>query len=305
MSALEQRGVFWWHDEAIQDGLLAADAHAVGLLRVEDNGRAVLELDGYLPNPHGSMAAMIHRPITRCIQGLLKISGERVLLCDLTKNGGQFSSNGISFERFTAAHCLIGRAVFSSGTDALLFNALTIPLSGFEEWLRLGVIKVERTDEAITATYKVPDDIIYPGDGGTLSLILDVQVDAAGMLGTHAYSLKQTAHARLSSNTASTLSDLAVQFTMFEDLLKLLTGSHHYELAWPSLALPDGSLCRWYFQRLKNKEGVELPSHYDTVTIFPELRDAFGAIWTRWRAMREEFGPGVYLYLATRRGMPM
>jgi hypothetical protein len=113
MSVLEQRGVFWWHDEAIAEGLLAPDAHAVGLLRVEDNGRAVLELDGYLSNPHGPMAAMTREPVTRCIQGLLKGGGDRVLLCDLNRNGGQFSTNGISFERFSAAHCLISRSASS------------------------------------------------------------------------------------------------------------------------------------------------------------------------------------------------
>ena len=304
MSVLEQRGVFWWHDEAIADGLLAPDTHVAGLLRVEDNGRAVLELDGYLSNPYGPMAAMTRRPVARCIQGLLKGTGDRVLLCDLVRNGGQFSTNGISFERFSAAHCLIGHTVFESGTDAPLFNTLTIPLSGFEEWLRLGVIKVEETGGAITATYRTPDDIVYPSDHGTLSLILDVEVDAAGILGTHAYSLKQTAYARLSLNTAGTLSHLALQFGMFEDLLKVLTG-FDYELSWPSLTLADGSRCRWYFQQMKNKEAVEAPSHYNTVTIFPELRDTFGAIWSRWKAKREEFGPGFYLYLGTRRGMAM
>src|SRR3979411_2250564 len=28
---------------------------------------------------------------------------------------------------------------------------------------------------------------------------------------------------------------------------------------WPSLDLPDGSRCRWYFQRMRNKEAVEAP----------------------------------------------
>ena len=31
----------------------------------------------------------------------------------------------------------------------------------------------------------------------------------------------------------------------------------------------------------------------------------FGAIWSRWKAMRDEFGPGFYLYLGLRRGMAM
>jgi hypothetical protein len=304
MSVLEQRGVFWWHDEAIPNGLLAPDSYIAGLLRVDESGRPVLELDGYLSNPDGPMAAMNRKPVGRNIQGVLKGTGERVLLCDLIRNGGQFTTNGISFERFNAVHCLICRGDFKSGSDAPLFDTLTIPLSGFEEWLRLGVIKVEETADTIMASYRTPDDIMYPGEGGTLSLVLDVDVDRTGMLATHAYSLKQSAYARLSLNTASTLSDLAVQFRMFEDLLKVLTG-FDYELSWPSLTLPGGSQCRWYFQRMKNAEATEAPSHYNTITNFTELRDAFGTIWARWRAMREEFGPGFYLYLGTRRGMAM
>ncbi len=304
MSVFEERGVFWWHDEAIAEGLLAPDAHVAGLLRIEENGRAVLELDGYLSNPHGPMAAMVREPVTRCIQGLLKGSGERVLLCDLNRNGGRFRTNGISYEKFIAAHCLIGRSTFSTGAEAPLFATLTIPLTGFEDWLRLGVIKVEDAPGALTVSYETRDDISYPDDDGILTLIFDIEVDAAGMLGTHAYSLKQTAYAKLNLNTASTLNDLALQFRMFEDLLKLLTGSD-YELGWPFMDLPDGSRCRWYFLRMKNKEAVEAPSHYNTITVFPELRDRFGAIWSRWKAMRDEFGPGFYLYLGLRRGMAM
>ncbi|UTD29405.1 HEPN domain-containing protein [Bradyrhizobium sp. WD16] len=304
MSVFEERGVFWWHDEAVAEGLLAPDAHVAGLLRVEENGRAVLELDGYLPNPHDPMAPMSREPVTRCIQGLLKGSGERVLLCDLNRNGGRFSTNGISYEKFSAAHCLIGRSVFITGTAAPLFATLTIPLTGFEDWLRLGVIEVEDTPDTITLKYKARDDISYPDGDGTLTLIFDIEVDAAGMLGTHAYSLKQVVYARLNLNTPNTLNDLALQFRMFEDLLKLLTGSD-YELGWPFMDLPDGSRCRWYFQRMKSKEPVEAPSHYNTVTAFPELRNAFGAIWSRWKAMRDEFGPGFYLYLGLRRGMAM
>ncbi|MGM4929648.1 HEPN domain-containing protein [Tardiphaga sp. 619_E2_N8_5] len=304
MSVFEERGVFWWHDEAIAEELLAPDAHVAGLLRVEDNGRAVLELDGYLSNPHGPMAAIAREPVTRCIQGLMKGSGDRVLLCDLIRNGGRFSTDGISYEKFSAAHCLIGRCTFPTGVDAPLFAMLTIPLTGFEDWLRLGVIKVGDAPGAITVSYNTRDDISYPDDDGILTLIFDIEADAAGMLGTHAYSLKQTAYAKLNLNEANTLKDIGLQFQMFEDLLKLLTGSD-YELGWPFMDLPDGSRCRWHFLRMKNKEAIEAPSHYNTITTFPELRDRFGAIWSRWKAMRDEFGPGFYLYLGLRRGMAM
>lgn len=91
---------------------------------------------------------------------------------------------------------------------------LTIPLTGFEDWLRLGVLKVEDAPSTITVSYSARDDIAYPDDDGILTLIFDIEVDAAGMLGTHAYSLKQRAYAKLNLNTEHTLSDLALHFGM-------------------------------------------------------------------------------------------
>ena len=35
------------------------------------------------------------------------------------------------------------------------------------------------------------------------------------------------------------------------------------------------------------------------------MRDAFGDIWSNWKRKREEFGPGFYLYLGTRRGLSL
>src|ERR1700746_508390 len=36
---------------------------------------------------------------------------------------------------------------------------------------------------------------------------------------------------------------------------------------------------------------------------FPQIQQNFGDIYTTWKAKRETFGAGFYLYLATRRGM--
>jgi hypothetical protein len=53
------------------------------------------------------------------------------------------------------------------------------------------------------------------------------------------------------------------------------------------------------FSAHEEQRGGRGPSHYNTITVFPELRDVFGAIWSRWKAMRDEFGPGFYLYLGS------
>jgi hypothetical protein len=187
--------------------------------------------------------------VTKCIQGLLKDSGERVLLSDLVRTGGRFSTNGISFEKFVAMNALVGDATFAHGEQAPRFDTLEIPLSGFEEWLRLGSIKLSRADGNISASYEMPNDLTYACDDGSLVIVFDVDTDRSGMLGTHAFSLKESASLRLHLNRACPLGELQMQYGMFEDLLKLLTGSD-YGLDWPRVSLADGSRYLWYFSKV-------------------------------------------------------
>jgi hypothetical protein len=47
------------------------------------------------------------------------------------------------------------------------------------------------------------------------------------------------------------------------------------------------------------------PRLYACPTNFPELRDNFGTLFETWLAVRDKYGPGVYNYLGTRRGMQL
>lgn len=301
MTILDERGVFWWNEEDAPDELLAPDLHVAGRCKIEDDGRTFLDLDGYLPGRDGAMAAMVGGPVTTCIQGLLKESGDRILLSDLVRTGGRFSTNGISFERYVATNSLVGREPFAFGRPAPDFDKLDIPLRGFEAWMRLGAIKLLREDGNIIARYVPPSDLTYYCDDASLLVIFDATTDSAGVLGTHSFSLKETALLRLNLKDECPLSELRTKYGMFEDLLKLLTGSDH-DLDWPRLSQSGGSTYRWYFPRYINGS-IAPPEYHDTITNFPELRDQFGSIWTRWNAGRDKFGPGFYLYLGTRRGL--
>jgi ApeA N-terminal domain 1 len=84
----------------------------------------------------------------------------------------------------------------------------------------------------------------------------------------------------------------------------LLTGSD-YSLEWPLVCFQNNSKCRWYFRRLRSNEPLKDIDYHNTITNFVELRDQFGSIWSKWVAKRAELCPGIYLYLGTRRGMPL
>ncbi|MEM5295439.1 hypothetical protein VSR82_13955 [Burkholderia sp. JPY481] len=176
---LEERGVFWWHDDPLPANQFAPDSCVVGTLTVEENGAAYLELDGFFETREGgSMADILEQgqqfPLKKGIQGKLKASGRNVLLLGLRRHGGRLSFNGISHEGFAASHCLVTDRSFPPATHALRFSALDVELTGLEEWLRLGNIEVKRTRQRISAKHRVPKADIHELDDGTLTMRYDI-----------------------------------------------------------------------------------------------------------------------------------
>src|SRR5713101_4820016 len=108
------------------------------------------------------MTPMVRRgqAIAKDIRGLLKASNKRVLLTGLTGNGGQFSTNGMSYERYIVGQCLVIDG-FATPPAMLAFKELIVPLAGFEEWLRLAAIKVTSSKRMVTVKYKRPKDAVY------------------------------------------------------------------------------------------------------------------------------------------------
>jgi ApeA N-terminal domain 1 len=195
MSILESRGVFWWHDEPVPDGLLAPDSHVVGTLKIDDDGRVVLELDGVLTRARHPMSAVMGggEPETKSIQGILKDDGQRVLLLYVHKSGGQLSTFGISHEKFLALSCLVGPTAAPAGALPLTFIELEVGLEGFEQWLRLGSIETVREESAISAKYNKPDDAVYVSDSGALSVNFHMAGPYPGMHRVDTLSLKESA----------------------------------------------------------------------------------------------------------------
>jgi ApeA N-terminal domain 1 len=97
---------------------------------------------------------------------------------------------------------------------------------------------------------------------------------------------------------------LREHFRAVEDLLILLTGSH-YRLDWPFISLDDDQRVRWYFQRFSGDDVPSAPKWNECWTNFPELRDAFGTIWSNWKTKREVFGLGFNMYLSIIRGVSL
>jgi ApeA-like protein len=249
MAILEERGLFWWADEAIPEKQFAPESCIPGLLIISDDGQTRLELDGYFPSEHGPMTPMMRhgRLIDKHIQGLLKTSTKRVLLTGLRGDGGKFSSNSVSYERYVAGQCQVSDGLAKLPvTDS--FKEILVPLAGFEEWLRLSAIKVTSTKRMVSVKYNRPKNADYSSAEGKLSIHFESAVDSPGAVVETAVSLRQTASVVLRFIKPLALEDLIAQYKLLEDLLLILTGSD-YRLDWPWIATGKIPQYRLYFQK--------------------------------------------------------
>jgi len=278
MAIFEERGLFWWADEAVPEKQFAPDSCVAGLLIISDD-----------------------QLIDKDIQGLLKTSNKRVLLNGLTGGGGQFSTSGMSYENYIAGQCLVADG-FAKPPATRAFKEIIVPLAGFEEWLRLAAIKVTSSNRVVSVKYKRPKDAVYPTADGKLSIHFESAGDSSGTVFGMTLSLKETASAVLRFRKPLALKDLIAQYQLLEDLLLVLTGSDH-TLDWPWIAADKTARYRLYFPKLGSKAASPPPKAHECVTNFVQLRERFGDIWSGWKKKREAFGPGFYLYLGTRRGV--
>jgi len=303
---LEERGYFWWHDEPIPKGHFAPESSVAGILKIDEEGRVELELDGVLSSDEDPLAALFdHReffPPDKGIQGILKGSNKFALLMGLVKNGGQFKSNGISYEKYLAINCLVGSGPFPQTDEPLRFRKLQVTLNGFEEWLRLGSIETNRTKSGISAKYKLPKNISYPLDDGILSIKYDISGPYLGKQKMHNLTLSEDGSICYAPKQSDLLEGMKNLYGLMEDLFILLTDSD-YCLDWPLLSYGKDENYRFYF--LRNSSPATAPAWHECWTNFAQLRENFGQIFSTWKKKREIFGPGFYLYLGARRGIQL
>ena len=306
MTILEERGLFWWHGEPVPDTQFAADGSVLGLLTIDDDGVATLDLDGCLPNDRGPMAALSRDPRElkgKLVEGNLSTSGKHVLLTDLTKHGGHFRTNNLSQEGYRAINCLVNYSQFPIINDDSVFSKLEIDLTGFEDWVRLGSIEIVSTDTTITVEHRKKDPVIYEIDEGQLSVEYDVTRPYFSRFVVHKITITERASLIFVPKVPIKLEDMRKQLRSFEDIFIILTNSE-YNFLWPTVTLVFDEKtvrCEWYSYRKRSLE--EAPRRHECLTNFIQLRDNFGRIVSQWIKKREQFGPGFYLYLAVRRGM--
>jgi hypothetical protein len=220
------------------------------------------------------------------------------LLFDLAQTAGRRSTYTISTEGFSAAQCLISDQQFDGRIKQPTFTRIVADLEGFEEWLWNPVLNFKYGKVVSTAKYRKPKPIIYRLRNGRLSLIQEL---AGASRGHFDLTWSQSAYLRFRPDKAMGMEAVIEWYRWLQDLMILLTDSD-YRLKWPEVRWRKYN-CTLYFQWLASK--AERPRFSECPMIFPKLRDDFRAIFGSWLCVRDKYGPGVYNYLSTRRGMQM
>ena len=304
MTILEERGVFWWHDEPIPENCFAPPTCVPGLLRIADDGNITVDLDGFLTSDKGAFSAIMETDDCKgkLIEGLLRVTDRRVILFDLLPHGGMFSTSGLSYTGYISRYCLVSDQKILDVGDDFVFDTLEIDLTGLEQWLRLGSSEVSRSRSTITITHKTPESLSYDMDGGNITIEFSFNGKGLSFGKIDHVEIKDTAVLVLSLNVPLEIPDMQNRFLWVDDLFTILTDSN-YSLAWPRLwrrGIPEHRYS-WYFLRSITKDSP--PEYYKMPTSFMQLHDVFGSLFATWFKKREEFGSGFYLYLGTRRGM--
>ena len=213
------------------------------------------------------------------------------------KNGGVFKSNGITFERFIAEQCI--RSDIGLGErPEIVFSSLSMDLKGYEDWLGVSMITVSDSDNGMSATCAGLEIDTYPVETGELR----VKTWCRGRRSRYDLNWTQEAMAIYAPKVPMVLDDAIVQYQAFQDLLILLTDGY-YGLEWPVVTTTNGARCRCYF--FKRRDLDQKKPTLVVPALFSVIRKNFGDIWSSWMRVRNELGPGAYLYLGTRNGVTL
>lgn len=289
---VQERGHFWWADE-IPPGhpFPSIPASAVtGELRITREGRIRLHLDGVLAGQDPFLPVNTSDEFdavrARSIRGVLR-EGNGVVLFALTQAGTLVS----------ATQCLISDQPFAGEIEKPALSHIDADLKGFEEWLREPGLKSTHGELVSTLEYRKREPVIYSLQRGQLSL--ERSLHRTSHVGEIAW--REAARFRFQPDEVVGVEAAAEWHRWLQDLMILLTDSD-YRLEWPMVRWGE-YYCTLYFTWLSSQ--AERPHLHECPTNFPQVRENFGDLFGKWLTIRESYGPGIYHYLGTRRGMEL
>jgi hypothetical protein len=301
---LEERGLFWWTDDKLQDHEFAPPNSVYGVLKIDNDGSIEVELDNVLPSAWGYFDSIADNqpPITRSISGILKNSRQHVILCNLWKSASTWSSRAPSHEKYGAWTCLVSQSPLNRTGTVPRFRNMTIPLDGYEEWLGFGRIQVKSGKTRAKIKWNLSGNYIFRLHDKTIRLVCGVERPPDGIF-LRSITYKSSGHFDFAFKKYMTIDDILRQHKRFEDLLILLS-NFEQDIAWPVVSVSKTShKAKLYYRRMR-RPGVDVEQLKCWVA-FPHIIGSFDLILRLWDEKSASLGAGIFMYTGTRRGVKL
>lgn len=305
---IKERGYFWWFNEPSRSANSKSNS-VPGLLTISNDGQIALETDSALclVDEYRDWSKPRCFPKSKRVAGYLAASGKYVLIEGLERTDLSFSDETPQRQEFAAETCAHRDSPFPEAYGEGQFTALRIELAGFEEWLELDSMMVDREypdgdDNQVHVSYK-EWNLRYPVREGTLaveSITTGVPLFFRPDLPQRDVQLEQHFYLTFTPDSLTGSSDLRLTYTSLEELIALFLGTYR-RLPWPILVTKE-EFEEWntlYFYR--GGQSSEAINKFSIWVTFKQIRENFGDLFKRWLAGSESFGAGYYLYVSSLR----
>ncbi|SUA81634.1 HEPN domain-containing protein [Pandoraea pnomenusa] len=298
---LDSQGIFWWGGTVVPDGFVAPSASIAGHLTVNASGVTELQLLGLLtPGPEAfttvfKPSEILNENLT--IHGILTGGKGHVVLGRLQRNGSTIANSGISIEAFRALDCLFSKESFRPA-KIHRFRTMTLDVSGLAEWFGNDGIVISNGRRMYKVSVKMPRAQSFKVDDVRLTVYHRASPSfSVPIASVRTLDIKQFTLLEIKNTKSLELEYYRDEVQHVENLFTLLTG-HRVNLPWPRINGRDGS-CKYYFGR----SFEELPrlKLLDCWTSWTRVSGAFGTLYNALKRGSDDFGPGLHLYLGTRR----
>jgi hypothetical protein len=311
-NVLEERGVFWWFEEA-HGHTASLETSIPGKLTISEEGHIDLQLESplWFEKPEVSF----HWDESRWLQPEKRISGRlhdyaepNILLHNLVRTDFSFADDQPVRQSYEARLCFTSQSSFPADFGHESFHSLRIELKGLKEWLQLDSIQVDQefhdgdhTEFKVSYknyefTYETPRAKI-----AIENMILGVPLFFLSDRPTSKLNIRQTNWLVYTPSKQNSLAELRTAFLQIEEVLALLLG-RYFRLDWPSFIGRNGEYDAWYkLYSLRGPQGEKLPPWIYLWTTFGVLHDTFGRLLSSWQTGVEKYGASFELYIASLR----
>lgn len=292
---IEEHGFFQWAESDKEQSAVA------GILTISSNGVINLELHETLAGRDGTEGLFPGQTIetNKSIIGILKSSVRYVKLSKLVSNGSQVGV--ITYEKFIANECFISDA----SNIPTEFSKLLIPLNGLEEWTNPGNIDLTGdSHKRLSLELELAKNMAWDIQDGKVEIRNSFSGKRPNNFST-AVNISLISEILFTPNTPTTANEMISWYSSIQDLLGILTGTT-LTLPWPKLYWINdeghqSATC--YYPRLPSTEEKVL--RHSILIDLGLVQDTFGSMIDKWLLMRKSMGPGISLYLGTRRNFKL